>query len=228
MFNIIEAIILSDVLVTLILIIMLGAVTTWSMRRGEYPGYILGWLAGILLVMIYRTLMGEPPEPDTAEEIARETRSSLNFFVVFVSVGTGLIVGYGVILITQLFVTSRGRRGLTTALMTASLLLSIYMLTIVGEEFRRVLGLFFLAMSVGVLLKVVMGPMRRQELPVQNMNAQSSLQPPPFNPQNNYPPQPGAPPVAPPDAPPSAPPANPSSGIQRRFDQLRRRYNRDR
>lgn len=215
MFDLIESLILSDVTIILLLVAMLGVVTSWAMRNREYPGYLLGWLAGILIVIVYRSLGGQSVEPVSAGELVEDTEVTLSFFTVLLSVVLGLVVGYFMLFAAQRLGgtpsgNGRGRRGLTIAVMTASLIVTIFALTIAGADFRRTLGLFALSVAVGALSNVVIGATPTGFL---RGRGQSQSR---FTSQNAPPPTGGNPYGNPP------PPVS-SDDAQRKFEELRRK-----
>lgn len=227
MSDLIVSIILSDVTIILVLLAMLGVVSSWAFREKEYPGYVLGWLVGIFFVIVYQSLGGETTSPVPAEELASETNVRLNFFVVLLTTIIGLLAGFGVLTTIQRYGTTRARRGLTIAVMTASLIVTVFMLTIAAEELRRVMGLFALAFAIGALSNLVIGGSNVLRFGSGSSRTAQPSQPPQRFGAQAAPPDNNPPPGTQPPPTPQGPPQAPANDVQQRFEQLRRRVDGD-
>lgn len=159
MFDLIEDIILSDFLIFIVVIAMLVVVTSWAFRTREYPGYVLGWLVGIFLIIMYRALFGDG---SGAEETVETVERRLSFFTVICPSFIGLLLGFGLLYFIRNYGASHARRALTVAIMTALLIVVLFFLSISSQATRQVMGLFALAFSIGVLsnLVVLIAPYR--------------------------------------------------------------------
>jgi hypothetical protein len=163
MFELIEDILLSNVLILLVFSIMLFGVTVWAFRTNEYAGYALGWLVGLFCIIAYRALVGDPGG-DAATEVGEVVDTTLNFFVIVFMSFLGLIIGLGLVFIMRYFSGSRIRNGLPIAVMTATLVVILFVLVTSGEETQQAMSIFGLAFGIGALSNyVVLGqfPSRR-------------------------------------------------------------------
>ena len=203
MFALIESIFLSDVLIFLIVLAMLGVVTSWALRQREYPGYVLGWLVAIFFVIVYNSLPGAEvaPPPEDEENV------SLSFLSILMTSLCGLLVGFAVLLFVRLRGRSRTQRGVTIALLTSSLIIMMFFLSLSGEETRRVIGIFSLAFAIGALVTIVIGV-----VPTPGGGGPFNRQPPPPE-QGQGGGQYGN----------QAAPRTPLEDAQKRFERLRRR-----
>lgn len=155
--DMIEDIILSDFLILAVLAAMLLVVTSWAFRMREYPGYVLGWLIGIFFIIIYRALTGDDTNLLEAQEAAEETGTALSFFGVVFPTMLGLALGFGVMYFSKTLGTTRARRGVTIAVLTATMVVAIFFLTTTPETTQRMIGIFALAFAIGALTDLVIG-----------------------------------------------------------------------
>jgi hypothetical protein len=213
MFGLIQEIFLSDFLIFVVLCAMMLTVTSWAFRIGEYPGYMLGWLVGIFIVVIYSAVIGD--NNVTVEEVTSDAQIQLSMFSVAVASMFGLMAGFGLLFFTRMTsgrsaspgTRSQGR-GITVAVLMALLVMSLFILVTSDVYTRKIIGIFALAFAIGALSNVVLGG---------SPNITPRNYPPPEDPYAdgyNYTAQSGNIPRAPGDA------------IQSRFDRLRRRIER--
>lgn len=198
--GLVEGIFLSDFMIFVLLSAMLLAMTWWAFRAGELAGYALGWLVGIFLVVVYSALFGETAV--TVDEIANAEPVQLTMLSVTGASLLGLVGGFAILLFVQLpnpFPLAQ-RRALTVALLTAMVLIGLYILSSSDEYTRKTLGIFSLAFGIGLLVNIVLNG--------GTAGARGNGKPPDYPAQNAA----GGPPRA--DSP------------QSRFDRLRRRIER--
>ena len=157
MFDLIEAVILSDFLIFIVFSIMLGAVTLWTFRENEYLGYALGWLVGIFFIVIYVSVTGDPTATEAVEEVTEDADSRLTLFAVMMPTFLGLLFGFGVLFIVKMYSGSGTRRSLVIAVLTAILVGVLFFLATADDYARRLIGIFALAFAIGSLTTMVLG-----------------------------------------------------------------------
>ncbi|MEQ8675002.1 MAG: hypothetical protein RLP44_20085 [Aggregatilineales bacterium] len=154
MFDIIQSVILSDLMILFVFGMMLFAVTSWAFRLGEYPGYILGWLIGIFFIVIYTSLTGD--DGQATLEMTDTTEVTLTAFGVLVPAFFGLVFGFGLLFAIRTWGSVSARQGVLIAALTATLVSVIFFLAVSGDYSRRVVGIFALAFSIGALSTYVL------------------------------------------------------------------------
>ena len=90
MFNLIQGFVLSDTFLVVLLLIALISMTRWAIQgQKAYRPYILGWMIGLLFIVVLRELMGPTPEGETtvAEPV------TLPFADVMVALVLGVLCG---------------------------------------------------------------------------------------------------------------------------------------
>ena len=157
MFEIFEDILLSEFLLFMVLGIMLLSVTSWAFRNKDFAGYALGWLMGILIIIIYQTLTGGRETGAEAQEVTRDVEQSLTAIMVIFPVLLGLFSGFGSMFFMRVFGTSRRTRSFTVAVFTALLVLGIYLVFGLSDRASRIVAIFALAFGVGALSTIVLG-----------------------------------------------------------------------
>jgi len=174
-FDLIEAIILSDFLIFIVFSIMLGAVTLWTLRENEYLGYALGWLVGIFFIVIYVSVTGDPTATEAVEEAAEDTETRLELFAVMLPAFLGLLFGFGVLFIVKMYSGSGTRRSLVIAVLTAILVGVLFFLATADDYARRLIGIFALAFAIGSLTTMVLGIGSKANAP---QNRRQEIRPP--------------------------------------------------
>ena len=157
MFEIFEDILLSEFLLFVVLAFMLLAVTSWAFRNRDFAGYALGWLMGILIIIIYQTLTGGQATGEEAQEVPRDIERSLSAIMVIFPALLGLFSGFGSMFFMRLFGTSQRTRSFTVAILTALLVLGVYLVFGLSDRASRIVAIFALAFGVGALSTIVLG-----------------------------------------------------------------------
>lgn len=199
--SLVEDIFLSDFMIFILLCVLLLAVTSWAFRSGELPGYALGWLVGIFMVVVYSALGGGVEV--TVDEMTNAEPVRLTMVSVMIASLFGLVGGFGVLTFVQAPIHFPQRRSITIALLTTMVIIGLYILSTSGEYTRKSLGIFALAFAIGLLANIVLNgnSATRRAVPVR----------------------------LPPDYPATGTPGEiPHAGdsVQNRFDRLRRRIER--
>lgn len=154
MFELIEAVILSDFLIFIVFALMLAAVTAWALQIREYAGYVLGWLIGIFFIIIWVSIAGET---EAASLDPEESEVNLNFLEVILPAFMGLILGFGVLFVVRVYGSGSGiRQGITVTILTTTLVGVLFFLATSGEYAQRLIGIFALAFSIGALATFVL------------------------------------------------------------------------
>jgi|FLYN01.1.fsa_nt_gi hypothetical protein len=159
--NFIEQVILSDLLIFIVLLVILGLTTLWSLfRLREFAGYVLGWFIGIFAILVFRAIGGDLG-PDVAT--AADPNTALTASDILLPSLLGLALGFGVMFLLSAVGDMRAMRASTIAIITASSVLMLYFMAVSPAFTRKVVGIFALAFSIGALLHVVLlpGPTRR-------------------------------------------------------------------
>ncbi len=159
--NTIEQIILSDLLIFIVLLSILGLTTLWSLfRLREFAGYVLGWFIGFFAILVFRAIGGDLG-PDVAA--AAEPTSALTANDIILPSLLGVVLGFGVMFLLSILGDVRAMRASTIAIITATSVLMLYFMAVSPAFIRRGVGIFALAFSIGALLHVVLiaGPARR-------------------------------------------------------------------
>jgi hypothetical protein len=158
-----QSIILSDFMMFLLVGVMMILITSWAYSRREIAGYLLGWLIGLLIVIIISVFsIGNTTDDFSAVaqvDIFRDPAVMVGLlFSSTLGVGMGFLImslarsGYE----TQ----SRVRRSLTIALATSFTLTSGYLLIITARPFRLIIAVLVLGLAIGALLSFVLGQQR--------------------------------------------------------------------
>lgn len=158
-----QSVILSDFMMFILVGVMLLLITSWAYSRREYAGYLLGWLIGLLVVIIVSVFSIGSTSSDFSAvaqvDVFRDPAVMVGLlFSSTLGVGLGFLVmtlarsGYE----TQ----SRVRRSLTIALATSFTLVSGYLLIITTRPFRLVIAVLVLGLAIGALFSFVLGQQR--------------------------------------------------------------------
>lgn len=150
-----QSVILSNFMVVAVTLIMLAIITMWAFRQREYAGYLLGWLAGIFLMLLLTTLT--PPAPPTDPNLPPEPPPVLTFFGLLFPSLLGLVFGFGALALTRLGAASDSRvgRALTVAVLTSFTLASGYLILLTTSAQRASLAIFALAFAIGALTNFI-------------------------------------------------------------------------
>lgn len=145
MTDFIQSLLLSDPIVFILISIGVIAVSLWAFSRREFTGYILGWLLGIFLVLLFSTLFTKAePNPDVR---------GLTFLEVFFPglIGISLGIGTRVIYTTITPASGKRTRAIAIALSMSSLLSCGYLMLLSAESIRGAMGIFAMGIVIGIL-----------------------------------------------------------------------------
>ncbi len=150
----IEQIILSDLLIFIVLLSILGLTTLWSLfRLREFAGYVLGWFVGIFAILVFRAAGGDLG-PDVAA--ATDPNTALTARDILLPSLLGLALGFGVMFLLSVTGDTRAMRASTIAIITASSVLMLYFMAVSPAFTRKLVGIGALSFSIGALLHVVL------------------------------------------------------------------------
>jgi hypothetical protein len=149
----IQDIVLSPILIFLMFFVVLVMVTRWANSRREMPAYILGWMIGIFIIIIYQSVTSGASTPQEAEIVERE----LSLPSLLIPSALGLMAGLGASAIYGYVVRTHARRSVAVAIITASLVTTLFLIVTVSDHDARVFGVFALAFGIGVLGTFVVG-----------------------------------------------------------------------
>jgi hypothetical protein len=158
-----QSIILSDFMMFFLVGIMMILITSWAYSRREYAGYLLGWLIGLLAMIILSVFsIGSAAadlSPVAQVDVFRDPAVMVGMlFSSTLGVGMGFLV---MSLARDSYETqSRVRRSLTIAVATSFTLASGYLLLITARPFRLVIAVLVLGLAIGALLSFVLGQQR--------------------------------------------------------------------
>lgn len=133
---------LTEGLLLLVLLVFFGILSYRILKSDLTLGYALGWLVGILLVIIIGSLGG-----DFRDSIASDGRLTLSqvLLPLFCGVGFGLATVAG----PALLGTGRLAQSMRAALLTAITIIAIFLVVVGGPALRRMATI--LALTVGVV-----------------------------------------------------------------------------
>ncbi len=147
----IEDVVLSPILIFLAFATMLLLITRAAFSNREVPGYILGWMIGIFFIIIYQSITGG----ETEAEVVEETPQQLSFLAVVVPSMLGLLAGFGSIAFLGVVLRGRVRRSAAVTIITALLIIVLFLVITLSESTVRLFGIFALAYGIGILSTIV-------------------------------------------------------------------------
>ncbi|MEL7236133.1 MAG: hypothetical protein AAGK74_16625 [Chloroflexota bacterium] len=140
--------ILSGFFLSLILFVSFSFATYWAIGRGNYyQSYALGWLVGILLIILIGSAFGRTPD-----EVDTTTRSdNINTGQVILAMFFGFVVsGIGAVT-SAIWRESSLRQAMQVTGYTALYVLMIFMVLIAGDIVRQMIGIFALTITILML-----------------------------------------------------------------------------
>jgi hypothetical protein len=148
---------LSDVVLFLIVGLVLLLITSWAYSIKEYAGYVLGWLLGILLIILMSAFT---LNVDVDAEFS-STPSIMDPFMLFGLVlvtFAGLGLGFGLLGIVRggSQSASRLKRSLAVAFTNGFALSAAYFMLISDRSTRLAVAVFVLALAVGAMFNYVL------------------------------------------------------------------------
>lgn len=138
-----------------LLALVIFLITIWARNLREWPGYALGWLVGIFLILVLMTLLPAPPPVDPN---APPVPDELTFWELIVPSFFGLVIGFGLLFIIRLSGNSdsRLRRAFSVAsLMTVALVIG-YLILRASIADRSGLAIFILTFAIGALVNYIL------------------------------------------------------------------------
>lgn len=152
--DIFQQIFLSNVMIFMVMGFILLLVTWWMASLREYPGYILGWLTGIFLIIVLGTLIVDTG----ADEFAAETQLSLNFLSLMIPSALGLAAGFGILMVIRIGGESNSRviRALTIAGLVSFVLVAWYLMLLTTYQTRLLIAIFVLTFGIGALFSFIL------------------------------------------------------------------------
>jgi hypothetical protein len=154
--NLIEQILFSDFTVFALLGLTVLIITGWARTLREWPGYLLGWLVGIFLIIVLSTLSPYRVIPPV-DPAAPPVPTSLNFFQIIIPSIFGLMVGFGLLFLIRIGGNSDMRvgRALTVAGLLSFTLTAGYLILRSPISDRWGLAVFALTFAIGALLNFI-------------------------------------------------------------------------
>jgi hypothetical protein len=159
-----QSVILSEFMMFFLVGVILVLVTSWAYSRREYAGYLLGWLIGLMGMIILSVFsIGSTADDLSAVAQVDVFRDPAVMFGMLFGAVLGVGIGFGIMMLArdENGTQSRVRRSLTIALATSFTLISGYLLVITARPFRLVIAVLVLGLAIGALLSFVLGQQRR-------------------------------------------------------------------
>jgi hypothetical protein len=154
MADLLRELFLSPLLIFVVLLFIFVALSYWSVLvLGEYTGYVLGWLVGLFIVVVFASL---GVQPDVQAQNVELERATLNIFQVLCSAGIGLIIGISALFFRLISLPFRTPRGVQVAMVTSLWVTLMFLMFLVGIEAQRMIGIFALAFCIARLFGVVL------------------------------------------------------------------------
>lgn len=154
--QLLQDIFLSDFVIITILGGILLLVTWWAFQLREMPGYILGWLIGIFLIILFATATPTSTPPPSSE--LSPTATGVNLAALLLVSFFGLIAGFGGLLLIRggSAASSRAQRSLTVAVLVAVPLAASYPLLLTETAVRLLIAIFVLTFAIGAMLNFIL------------------------------------------------------------------------
>jgi hypothetical protein len=153
MLDFFQSILISDFTLFIVMGVFLLIVTSWAFRWQEYPGYILGWLSGIVVIIFLSILF---PQPSGEAEVA-ELPSRTSALVALLPTAFGMVLGFGVMQMIK--AGGRSASAVSRSLLIAGLVVLIlslwYLMALTRGEARLNIALFLLTFFIGMLFNFV-------------------------------------------------------------------------
>lgn len=153
--SLLQDIFLSDFVIIMILGGILLLVTWWAWQLRELPGYILGWLVGIFLIIVFAIAMPSA-RPSVADDLS--DAAGINLAALLVVSFIGLAAGFGGLLLIRGggAESSRAQRSLTVAILVAVPLAASYPLLLTVTATRLLIAIFILTFAIGGMLNFIL------------------------------------------------------------------------
>ncbi|HEX2908581.1 MAG TPA: hypothetical protein VHO69_17045, partial [Phototrophicaceae bacterium] len=150
-----QSLLLSNFMVVTITMVMLVSISVWALRQQEYAGYLLGWLAGIFLMLLLTSLVPAPPPADPNTPLPPP--ATLSFFGLIFPSALGFVFGFGALILTRMGRSSDSRigRALTVAVLVSFTLALGYLILLTTADQRASFAIFALAFAIGALTNFI-------------------------------------------------------------------------
>jgi hypothetical protein len=160
--TIIQQILFSDFMVFALLALVIALISSWAYSLREGPGYLLGWLVGIFLILVLSTLF--PYSAPVTNPAAAPVANPLTFGELIIPSFLGLVSGFGILLVVRVGgdSDSRLRRALTVATLMTFTLVTGYVILRSSIEDRMGLAVFILTFAIGALVNFILTRSLRQ------------------------------------------------------------------
>jgi len=147
MTDMIPAVLLSDPMIFIMVALGVITVTMAAISRREFTSYILGWLLGIFLVLLFSTFLSK------AESESDSLAEGLSFVLVFFPglIGISLGIGISVLFAVTQRASDKRVRSIGIAVAMSSLISGGYVLLLSAQSIRIALGVFAMGIVIGVL-----------------------------------------------------------------------------
>ena len=157
-----QQILLSDVFLFLIMGVMILLITSWAHAIREYAGYTLGWLLGILLIIMMSAFTLETEVVIDTADIAF-IQGPFTLMMLFISAMLGLGIGFAALSVIRSNSAneSRIKRALAVAIITSFTLSAGYLMLISVHSTRLIIAVFSLALAIGGLFNYIFSFSRR-------------------------------------------------------------------
>lgn len=155
MLDFFQSVLVSDITLFMVMTVFLLIVTSWAFSWKEYPGYILGWLTGIVVIIFLSILFPQPSNEAQAQ--AAELPSRTDALIALLPTAMGVAIGFGVMQLIK----SGGRsasavsRSLLIAFLVVLILSLWYLMALTRGEARLNIALFLLTFFIGMLFNFV-------------------------------------------------------------------------
>jgi hypothetical protein len=142
--------------------VVIAIISSWAYSLREGPGYLLGWLVGIFLILVLATLIPYVPPPPNLT--GQPPANPLTFGELIIPSFLGLISGFGILLVVRVggYSDSRIRRALTVATLMTFTLVTGYIVLRSSVDERMGLAVFILTFAIGALVNFILTRGMRQ------------------------------------------------------------------
>ncbi|QPC84414.1 hypothetical protein G4Y79_08580 [Phototrophicus methaneseepsis] len=153
--ELVQAFLLGDGVIFLGLMILFFGLSYWALvALQERTGYVVGWMVGLLFILVYSSLngFGGAIDPDTAPPMV-----TLNFFQVALPGVCGLVLGIGSVALLRLSGggSARLQDFFRIAFFTALSVILIFLMIVSGPGTRRMIGIFSLGFAITAIITIV-------------------------------------------------------------------------
>ncbi len=148
-------VVLSNVVIFIIMGIVLVMLTNWALRLREIPGYILGWLIGIFVIILLSVMSPSAEAVITDPMVSAPVE--LTFLGLIIPSFIGLVLGVSVLSLVRFGnnTPSRVGRAMTIAVLLTITLVSAYLLLQSALAGRLSIAIFLLTFGIGALIHYI-------------------------------------------------------------------------